>query len=519
MKKLFLAILVSIALVCSSCDSTTEPVDNRELKLSLVSTTLTEISLKLSTVEIELPANITINKNSSFYKQIILKSNDSTFTADSLQPNTSYTFQAVSQLTDGEVASEIVTAKTIGTTSQDLVLTVEDQSSTELWVSLKTGNIILPASLTLALDSNPITQFSLTNRDTLIYIDSLQPGSSYSLEVIYGGVKSEPTAAQTLGTTSHNFTIETFTFGEHSSSALLDVAIIDENNIWAVGAVYMNDSVGQPDPEAFNAVHWDGSEWEIKKISVEFNGFPTIAPLEGIFALGTGEIILTSGVPYLPDGNGNWKLYHLWNMGILDQDDGGVTRIWGTSLNNLFFVGRKGSIVHYDGSNWQKLESGTSVNINDIWGSYNNQTGKSFILCAASNVYQLGENKILSINDQNEVDFISWNTGRRVHSVWFENNFKMHASGSGVFFGSSNSEWKEQTDLPLTFTRRIRGNAKNDLFVTGDFGLVAHFNGVEWNIYNEAAAALFYSLDYVGNTMVAVGQRNGKAVVLVMKRN
>ena len=44
-------------------------------------------------------------------------------------------------------------------------------------------------------------------------------------------------------TTSHNFTWETWTFGEHSSSVLNDVAIIDENNIWAVGEIYMNDSL------------------------------------------------------------------------------------------------------------------------------------------------------------------------------------------------------------------------------------------------------------------------------------
>ncbi len=44
-----------------------------------------------------------------------------------------------------------------------------------------------------------------------------------------------------MDTTSHNFTWQTCTFGEHSNSVLYDVAIIDENNIWAVGEIYMND--------------------------------------------------------------------------------------------------------------------------------------------------------------------------------------------------------------------------------------------------------------------------------------
>jgi len=59
-------------------------------------------------------------------------------------------------------------------------------------------------------------------------------------------------------TTSHNFTFQTFTFGEHSSSVLYDVAIVNDSSIWAVGEIYLNDSLGQPDPIAYNSTHWDG---------------------------------------------------------------------------------------------------------------------------------------------------------------------------------------------------------------------------------------------------------------------
>ena len=55
---------------------------------------------------------------------------------------------------------------------------------------------------------------------------------------------------------------------------LYDVAIIDENNIWAVGEIYLNDSLGQPDPTPYNAVHWDGISWNLKKIY-----FPTAVVL------------------------------------------------------------------------------------------------------------------------------------------------------------------------------------------------------------------------------------------------
>ena len=69
-------------------------------------------------------------------------------------------------------------------------------------------------------------------------------------------------------TTSHSFTWQTFEFGDDgaSPSSLKDVAIINDSDIWAVGSVYLNDSTGQPDYNAYNAIHWDGNKWNIKRL-------------------------------------------------------------------------------------------------------------------------------------------------------------------------------------------------------------------------------------------------------------
>ncbi|GAB6283729.1 MAG: hypothetical protein STSR0008_25320 [Ignavibacterium sp.] len=49
-----------------------------------------------------------------------------------------------------------------------------------------------------------------------------------------------------MDTTSHNFSFETWTFGgEAGSSVLYDVAIIDENNIWAVGEIRISDTTSE----------------------------------------------------------------------------------------------------------------------------------------------------------------------------------------------------------------------------------------------------------------------------------
>jgi len=45
-----------------------------------------------------------------------------------------------------------------------------------------------------------------------------------------------------------------------------------------------------------------------------------------------------------------------------------INKLWGTSSYNLYGVGDKGMIAHYNGSSWQKMESGTTVDLNDIFG-------------------------------------------------------------------------------------------------------------------------------------------------------
>ena len=112
----------------------------------------------------------------------------------------------------------------------------------------------------------------LYTNDTTIYIDSLLPNKTYSFIAIVTGNGQEDTSnrlqAITLDTTSHIFSYQTYELGEPltgNSSILYDVAIVGEE-IWAVGEIYMFDSLGQTDPEPYAIAHWDGTEWNLMKV-------------------------------------------------------------------------------------------------------------------------------------------------------------------------------------------------------------------------------------------------------------
>ncbi|MEO8232451.1 MAG: glucosyl transferase [Ignavibacteriota bacterium] len=326
---------------------------------------------------------------------------------------------------------------------------------------------------------------------------------------------AEPPDSTGQDTTSHNFTWQNFTFGGAATSSLFDVAIIDENNIWAVGEIYMNDSLGNPDPIVYNAVHWDGTNWNPLKISVSYNGNETISPLKGILVLHTGEIILSSGLPYLPQGN-SWKLYHLWDMGVLHQNDGGVDHIWGSSMHDLFFVGYKGSIVHFDGTNWQKIESGTTLNINDVWGNVENNI--TTVLAAASNLGTTDEKKLLRIQGT-KIDTIDWTPQRTLYTVWFNSLNTIYAGGDGLYFKTQNG-WETNNALQAYFSFRVRGTANNNVIAAGGFGFAAHFNGANWKVLDDVAlvSGNYYGLDVKGKITALVGSNGSSAIITIGKQ-
>jgi len=397
----------------------------------------------------------------------------------------------------------------------NVTITVEDASCTEVWLAVNTGNTSLPENFVLYENNTRKKDITLTERETVIVIENLLPKQNYSYKLINSNNVSNETLATTLDTTSHNFTWQTFEFGQHSSSALYDVAIIDENNIWAVGEIYMNDSLGNPDHNAYNAVHWDGSEWKLKRIM-----FYTFCPqgtgsgsypARSIFAFDNENIVISSGsqIAFLKNGTQTRR----------ECLPVSVNKIWGISLNDYYIVGYGGGIAHWNGSSWKKIESGTTTNINDVWGIIDPITQVKKIFCAVSFVFTVGDYKILTISGSNNVDSLNWNTGRRVHTIWTKDGYRFFVGGGGVFTNKKQL-WEEITELPLYYSRNIRGRNLNDIFVVGDFGWRAHFNGETWKVYEQLATQpdLLYSQQLTNNMLITVGERGNKAMIVVGRR-
>jgi len=404
-----------------------------------------------------------------------------------------------------------------------ITLKLITKSSTEIFLTVSAKDTLLPAPVTIKRDNTEIMSFYLTKADTTIIDTRLAAGKTYSYKPmvkINGKEKAGDTLfATTLDTTSSSFTWQTFTFGEHSSSSLSDVAIISENDIWAVGAIYMNDSTGNADPNAYNAVHWDGNEWKLKRIFYYGDcSAVKYPPLKAIMAFSKNNIAITNG------GSIGWFNGNTINLdcGINPLLNGAINKIWGTSNNNVYVVGSNGSIAHYNGTSWTKIESGTNLNINDIWGNYDEVADEQDIITVGGNILQGTERVILQITGDEHVQKIN-PTGTEVYpfgSVWFSSKLKYFVGGAGLYTKYCDKNIWTQIDMPYNYIYSIRGNWMNDIVVCGGLGYVGHFNGKTWKNYLgnelEQINGNYYSIAIKGNQVCTVGATaNGKAVVLI----
>ena len=327
-----------------------------------------------------------------------------------------------------------------------------------------------------------------------------------------------------MDTTSHNFTWTIDTFGTYYT-ILRDVEIVDENNIWVVGTI--RDSI--PDSsgaitikETYNAAHWNGSEW------ILFSIYHGALELDDIIYFEEDDIWVCGGSPLHWNGS-VWTLYHLWNLGVLNEDEGGVYHAWGTSSNNMYFVGSYGSIVHYDGTEFTKIESGTDINLYSVSGT---PDGEYVFVCGRNST---SDSIILQIHNQ-EIKTIY--TGNSFNTLPAGAPRVTYVYGDTAYFASAISVFKynyltDESDVVYDSNHYESISAKglyvkspNDLFMCGSRSEFIHYNGSSWSsdfsVWGQFGyqGVGTYGLDVKDDTVVIVGKCFGalRGLIAIGKR-
>tara|TARA_R110000868_G_scaffold259361_16_gene517564 strand:- start:33543 stop:34769 length:1227 start_codon:yes stop_codon:yes gene_type:complete len=369
--------------------------------------------------------------------------------------------------------------------------------------------------ISIERDGNEIFSFRMSRKDTVVYDSGLNPNTSYIWKAINKSSrrdKNKERQATTLTTTSSDFTWQTFSFGDHSSSTLYGVSIIDENNIWAVGEIYRNDSTGQSDDDRYNAIHWNGSEWVLKRIPYIYQGTPFYNPIQSIFSFNVNSIFYVgNGVIHFDGSKYEPKeiAQELWGPNRMNE-------IWGVSSQDFHIVGNNGSIAHYNGETWQKIESSTELDIEDIHG--NEEQG---VVAVASKRFETLDKEVFRIKEGQTIEFLSTEgIPFSIQGIWFDKTGVAYVVGSGMYKKpslDSSIAWKG-FHQPITnnYLQAIDANALNDIVVSGDFGELLHFNGEKWKSFQPLFDGnLLYDIDIEQNVIVAVGYEGNKAFIAI----
>jgi hypothetical protein len=360
----------------------------------------------------------------------------------------------------------------------------------------------------------------LNKSDTMILDTDLLPNTTYTYRAYHlaNNAKRDSTPtlhARTMDTTSHDWTWTMQTFGDFGSSAFYDVAIVNDTLAYAVGEIYLRDSLGQNDPTPYNLAVWNGQTWTFKKIF--YSGNLIITSIRGIYVSKPNEIWLAGGSIFRWDGQSSHAPL-VFSRLTLPNPNPTVEKLWGDSPSNVYGVGNAGTILHYNGSSWRKIESGTSLDIYDIYGD-----GEEVF--AAGTSFQTANRVFMRLFTHQAQPLSTTPIQWSIQSLWFQPNRRYYVVGSGIYEKRqlTDSLWRNNPlDITTFYTTCIRGNDINDVLVVGAFGEVLHFNGVSWRSYRATQTAIsgsFGDIALKGNFAILTGGLNhGRAIVAIGRR-
>jgi hypothetical protein len=300
---------------------------------------------------------------------------------------------------------------------------------------------------------------------------------------------------------------------------LNDVFVINDTLAYAVGEVYLKDSTGQYDPNAYNLVKWDGKRWQL--IRIQFLTFCGQAhtgsyPTRAIYAFSGEDVWIASGSQIV-----RWNGQNQTAPMCIPVS---VVKLWGQNANSMWAVGYAGGVAYYNGSSWQKLASPTTIDIQDIWGGVNCK-GELEILAVASFKQAVPQaKKLLRIQGTTVSAVSDAGLPLALNSVWFKASQKYFIGGDGLFSNSSvGASWTEEQNIPPFYKESVRGVDLNDIFWAGGYGFISHYNGSSWHHYTGVEVPYidgnYHSVSVHPRLVIAVGIVGiGQGIALVGRR-
>jgi Tol biopolymer transport system component len=147
----------------------------------------------------------------------------------------------------------------------------------------------------------------------------------------------------------------------------------------------------------------------------------------------------------------------------------GLNAVWGSASNDVYAVGDYGTIVHYDGTQWQLMDSGTTRGLGGVWGS------------SPTSVFAVGAGGVILHYDGTAWRAMNSGTSTDLNDVWGSGADNVFAVGSsGTIRQYDGSSWREMTSNTTEALNSVWGSAANNVFAVGNNGTIRRYDGTIW---------------------------------------
>jgi hypothetical protein len=365
-------------------------------------------------------------------------------------------------------------------------LSVEDLGVTEVWLKISIPQDIQHRAVTLRRDDSTILiRSSIISTDTIVFSGNRLSNHSYTYKLYDTAYFNHPNVTSlifsTMDTTSHDLIWEVDTLGD-VQSRVYGLWGSDENNVYAVG--YFN----TPD-WSYCLACWNGIRWQyLRPAAIDSIGGLQAGNLVSIYGLNSKKIwVVGSGYGSIDDIGPDtvWGFVAEWDgkeWKNISPDAIGeqFLSLWAISENDLWVGSVSGNVYHYNGITWSKINTGNNYSYFDIWGFSDKEL---YISGVADSGYEGG---ILKYNGESwdKLNINYSDLFPPCRSVWGVNPRFLFVTSFEEVWTNSDRIWQSKVYPGNTFLfTKVRGTAKNNIFICGYSGIILHYNGFSFRNY------------------------------------
>lgn len=143
--------------------------------------------------------------------------------------------------------------------------------------------------------------------------------------------------------------------------------------------------------------------------------------------------------------------------------------IWGVNYRHVIAVGDNGTILFFDGNQWQFMESHTQNRLLAVWGT------------SSDNIYTTGEKGVMRHFNGELWETVETHIENPLYGIWGTAPDNIYAvGGHGTILHYDGTSWERQYTKWYDRLNCIWGRNAFDIYAAGENGVMLHYNGLIW---------------------------------------